>query len=719
MSDESPQTPNRYRGCGGIFFCAMIVIAAVWGAGLGGFVWLLDDARANIQGLDDFRPKVGSRVYSADGAFLGEYTIETRQLVRLSEIPLQLQKAFLAIEDAKFYEHKGVRPLAFVSVARDAMRTQRLRGASTISMQIVRNLEDVTEVSKERTYQRKLKEILVALQLERELTKDEILELYLNQIFLGGSANGVESAAQLYFGKSCRDLNLSESAVLAGLTSSPNALRPDRYPTQAQARRNVVLQQMLRYGFITREQYDETVAIDIADSVISYEERLKRIAEGRGVWTRDRFQAPYFVEEVRRFIMGRGYVDRDELLENGLQIHTTIDMRLQQAAETALLSHLEAFDEKILKYLKDRGQEDYFVPVSGALVCIDNRPGYEGYVRAMVGGRDFETEKFNTATQALRQPGSSVKPFIWAAAIANGYTPSHIEIDEPITLLDELNRRWSPKNFTGDFKGPVSLRYSLEQSINIVSVKLVMRLSMPVVRTYMQRAGISTEISDMHKRTIALGSPDVTVLDMCTSFATFAKMGLYAPPVFVEEIRDRDDFRMYKGQVSLKRVMPANVAYVLTYLMQGAATYGTGARSADLARPRAGKTGTSNESRNVWFCGYTPYYTAVVWMGYRDNRPLGKGPDNRNMGSSRDYTGGRLACPIWTQFMVAAHKGLPVRDFDVPEGIVFYNVDRRTGVLGGNFREAFIEGTRPPERVVVFADETVEDMMETPILEEF
>jgi penicillin-binding protein 1A len=722
-SDEAQEHPTpmrrRVRGCGGIFFCIMIVLSALWGGALGAFMWMLDDAKASIESVDDFRPKVGSKFYSSDGELLGEYTVEARQLVRLTDIPLKLQKAFLAIEDETFYEHRGVRPLAVLSAVRDYFRTGSLRGASTITMQIVRNIEEVTGVSTERSFRRKVKEAFVALQLDREFTKDEILELYLNQIFLGGSANGVEAAALQYFGEPCRDLTLAECATLAGLTHSPNHKRPDRYPEASQERRNTVLGRMLKYGFITQAEHDEALATAVQDTVICYEDRLKLMAAGKGLWRPNRFKAPYFVEEAKQFIRSEGFVDSKELVEGGLEVHTTVDMRLQRAAEAALLPWLDEFDEKALARLTKRGQEDFFVPVSGALVCLDNRPGYEGCVRALVGGRDFDKAKFNNATQARRQPGSSVKPFVWAAAIHNGFTPSHVEVDEPITLYTDIGTPWQPKNFSGKFAGPMTLRHALEKSVNIVSIKLVLRLGMPVVRTYLQRAGIQTEIDDSHKWTIALGSPDVTVIDLCTAYSTFAKLGVRARPTLVEEIRDRDDFRRYKSQIELKRVIPANVAYVAVHLLQGVCEpdfkkkyYPTGWKTHELGRPRGGKTGTSNESRNVWFCGFTADYTCVVWLGYRDNRPLGKGPDGRYLASHKEYTGGRLACPVWTKFMIDAHKGMPASDFEVPEGVDFYDVDRQTGLLGGDCHEAFVAGTRPPEEMIVFEDETIDDIME-------
>jgi penicillin-binding protein 1A len=362
-------------------------------------------------------------------------------------------------------------------------------------------------------------------------------------------------------------------------------------------------------------------------------------------------------------------------------------MRLQRAAEQAMEGKLQEFDQKRLESLKARGREDEFVPVAGALVCMDNRPGFEGYVRAMVGGRDFDKSKFNTATQAKRQPGSSVKPFVWAAALDNGMTAADIVIDEPYVRIDAAGNRWAPQNFTGEFLGPVTLRRALEKSVNIVSIKLVERLGMPTVRSYLHRAGIETPIDDVVGLTIALGTPVVTVLEHCTAYSTFAKGGVRADPTFVTEIKDRDGFRRYRGQVRKEPgAIKEDVAYAMTYLMEGVASWGTGARSRDLNRPRAGKTGTSNDSRDAWFCGYTPDYTCIVWVGYLDNRPLGQG---------RNYTGGRLACPIWTAFMLKAHEGLPVKEFVPPPGIEFHQIDKETGLAEGSFREVFIRGTEP------------------------
>ncbi len=678
--------PNHKRGCGSIFFFLMLVVGSIWGASMGLGAHILGDARGTIEALEEFRPKIGSRVFTSDGLPLGEFTTERRHLVRLTDIPLHLQKAFLATEDHRFYEHKGVPVSAIFAIGLQYIQTGTSRGGSGITQQVVRNVEDL-EVGLERTVQRKIREAIVSLQVEREFTKDEILELYLNQIFLGISAYGVEAASWQYFGKPCSELTLGESATLAGLTRAPNPNNPINNMNNALARRNIVLEQMLRQGFITEDKYHHALQEDLRQSVLGREEIGDQTGERRATWVANRFNAPYFAEEVRRFVLAQ--YEKEQVFEDGLEIRTTLDMRLQQAAEDALLGALEAFDERALEQLKRQGKENEFVPVSGALLCIDNRTPYKGYIRAMVGGRDFYTEQYNTTTQARRQPGSSVKPFVWAAAIENGLTPSTIIVDEPYIQRDVLGRIWRPGNFDGTFQGPIPIRLALEKSVNIVSIKLAERVGPTQVRSIMQRSGIRTPIDPNAGLTIALGATDLTVMDQAVAFATLASGGVRHDPVMITEIRDRDGLIRYNYQdyTRSERAFDASVAYVVTHMLEAAARYGTGARTAPLERPRAGKTGTSNESRNVWFCGYTPDFTAIVWVGYRDNRPLGRGIE---------FTGGRLAAPIWTEFMIAAHEGLPVREFEVPDGVDFFNVDRQSGVAGGSYREAFVRGTAPP-----------------------
>ena len=698
------------RGCAGVFFMAALVVAASWGAGLGVFVWILEDAEAPIKALEDFRPKIGSRMYSGDGEELGEFAVETRRLVPLSEMPLKLQKAFIATEDHTFYEHKGVRPLAIASAVLDAFRTSRLRGASTITQQTVRNIE-TTGITKEVTIRRKVVEAVSALQLEREFTKDEILEMYLNQIFLGISAYGVESAAQQYYAKSVSDLSLGECATLAGLTRAPNKNQPFRNPEYALIRRDIVLKQMWNHGFITRTEYEAGIAESLDESVVTPEERRAlKTADTSSV--RGKFKAPYFSEAVRRFIENppapyEVNASSDELFEGGLEIHTTVDMRLQRIAERVLYAAQDTFDADRLALLTKVGREKEFVPVSAALVCLDNRKGYEGFVRAMVGGRDFATQKFNLVTQAKRQPGSSVKPFVWLAAIDNGMTPSHMMVDEPFARYNiYTDKVWEPQNFGNKFEGPMTLRHGLEKSVNIMSIKLVDRFKVPLIRSYMESAGFKEPIYDVVGLTLALGTPETTVLDQAACYTTLALGGVRVEPTMVTEIRDRDGFVRYdyKSFRSIEPdALPADATYSVVHLMKGVCEpdyklgyYPSGYRTASFEHPHAGKTGTTNESRNVWFCGFTADFTCVVWFGYEDDRSL------NDKASSINFTGGRLASPVWTDFMTEAHEGLPERKFPVPGGVEFYNVDRQTGLAGGTYREVFINGAKPPTEMPFF-----------------
>jgi penicillin-binding protein 1A len=700
MADNSPTKHKKSavnRGCAGLFFFLMLVMGGAWGAGLGVFVWVLEDAKTTIEALEEFRPNIGSKVYSSDGVLLGQFSIEERQLVPLNEMPLHLIKAFIATEDHTFYEHKGVRPDAILNAGLQGLRTGRFRGASTITQQVVRGIEDLS-VGKEYSLERKIREAITALQVEREFTKDEILELYLNQIFLGISAYGVEAASRQYFNKSCRDLTIAESATMAGLTRAPNANEPIHNPVNAKTRRDIVLAQMLdpENGFITEEEYQLALAEDLDASVITPEERLELDKSGNGVWSPTQFKAPYFVEDVRKFIYET--FDKEEVLEQGMEIHTTIDMHMQAAAEKALLEALDRFDEKKLTWLTKVGREEEFVPVSGSLVCIDNREGSEGFVRAMVGGRDFDTVKFNSATQAKRLIGSSIKPFVWAAAVASGMTPSTVIVDEPYVRVNSAGKAWAPKNYDGKFHGPMPIRQALERSINIVSIKLVEQLKVPYVRSYLESCGIQTD--PQQGLTIALGTPHVTVMEMCSAYATFATDGKRYSPVLITDIKDRDGNTRYDYTefLDVTEAMAPDVAFVVNHMLQGVATpfpggYSpTGARTKDLKRPRGGKTGTTNDNRDAWFAGFTPEFTCVVWLGYADNRPLGEGKDRDGL----TFTGGTQAAPIWTEFMKAACDGLPVRDFDVPENIEFVEIDRRTGYRGGKYKEAYIKGNGPP-----------------------
>jgi membrane carboxypeptidase/penicillin-binding protein len=457
--------------------------------------------------------------------------------------------------------------------------------------------------------------------------------------------------------------------------------RPDRHPEKAWKRRAIVLGQMARHGVITVEERDAALAESMEDAASAWEHARAEAREATR-WRPNRFLAPYFVRHAQGVIERNEWSHGQELREEGLEVVLTVDMRLQTSAEDVLREALDAFDERKRKALVRTGDEDAFVPVSGALVCLDNRPSYEGFVRALVGDRDFLTQQYCKATQATRQPGSTVKAYIWAAALDNGFTPSDTELDTPFVRIG-----WEPKNYGGRFtNGPVTLRNGLERSVNMVAIRVLEDLGVPLVQSYMQRLGLTTDMDS--GLALALGTCQVRVIDQCAAYAAFANGGLYTPPTFVREIRNRDRFTRYNAAPKQERVLPENVAYVLTNVLRGVCEHGTAAKGTrTLERPRAGKTGTTNDYRDAWFCGYTPDYTCVVWVGYADNRPLGRGGA---------FAGGSLTAPIWTAFMRKAHEGRPVKDFLVPTGVDFYDVDKASGLPGGTFREAFVKGTRPP-----------------------
>ena len=365
-------SPGAARGCGVLFLIGVLIVAAVWGGGLGWFVWQIEDTQTKIEALSDFQPKMGSKFYSSDEVLLGEYSVESRRVMRLDEIPLRLQKAFIATEDDKFYEHRGVRPDAIANAFKYILETGKVRGGSTITQQMVRNVEKLP-VGQSRTVQRKLTEAVISLQVERRYTKDEILELYLNQLFLGGSAYGVEAASQQYFGKSCQDVTIAEAAMLAGLARSPNKNRPDRQPENAHARRRIVLGQMLKNGFITQEEYEQADAESLIASLQTEEEKEATLSAGDSEWRPNEFLAPYFCEATRVHLRQEGLVNKEDLLEAGLEIHTTIDLELQEKVVEIVESHLQKFDDEKLAYLERAGRADEFVPVSGALWLMTER----------------------------------------------------------------------------------------------------------------------------------------------------------------------------------------------------------------------------------------------------------------------------------------------------------------------------------------------------------
>ncbi len=656
-----------------------------WGLGLLVLLSLLLSYRRDLPSLaqlESYEPSLITRLYAADGEEIKEYYKEKRVLVPLKEMPPYLINALLATEDRKFYRHWGVDLHRIAGALWANLKAHRLvQGASTITQQLARTLF----LTQKRTLSRKVKEALIAIRIEKTYSKDEILQMYLNQSYFGNGAYGVGAASQVYFSKEVRDLDINECALLVGLLKAANRYDPFDHPQRALRRRNLVINSLLAWGKISNPE---------ADSLKSLPLELNPTVEAKG-------EAPYFTEMVRRYLEKK--YGEEMLYRGGLSVYTTLDLRLQRAAEEAVERNLEGLQAKIEKShpLSDtaytilvpdsaNGEERReYKKVQGALVAIE--PG-TGFIRALVGGRDFAESEFNRVTQAKRQPGSAFKPFVYTAAIDNGFKPTDIIYDTPVVLRDEKKGLWRPENYDHIFKGPTTLRTALALSRNVVSIKLLEKITPRQAVFYAHRMGIKTPLRAVPS--LAIGTSEVTPLDLVSAYAIFPNQGVRVDPIYITRVTDREGKILEENSPYKEEVLNEQTAYIMTNMLESVMNRGTGygARRRGFLRPAGGKTGTTDNFTDAWFVGFTPQLVAGVWVGFDDLTSLGEGE-----------TGARAALPIWTDFMIAAHRGLPVRDFPVPPGIVFVDVCAESGLLPTErcpkvVKEAFIKGTEPAQR---------------------
>lgn len=606
-----------------ICLIVLAFVALVIGAFAGYVLYYIGDL-PRIKALEEYHPYEASRVFSKDGELIAEFYIERRNVIPFSEIPKYVKDAILAVEDARFYSHPGLDIHGLLrAIFSDIRAWEIIQGGSTITQQLSKMLF----LKSERSLSRKIKEAIIAIQIERTYSKDEILSLYLNQVYFGSGAYGIEAAAQTYFGKRAKELTLSESAMLAGLPKAPTAFSPFRNPERARSRRFHVLKRMAEMGYIKED-----------DAGKAEKEPLPLPPRG-GI-----NKAPYFVEFIRQVMEGKYGHD---VYTQGLNIYTTLDLKAQEAATKALQKGLRMVDERYKK--RD-------VPVQGALIAIE--PG-TGYIKAMVGGRDFYETQFNRTFQSLRQPGSAFKPFVYITALDNGFTPDDIIVDGPVSYPGaKKGLLWSPKNFSGKFQGPVTLRKAIAESINAVAVKLLDRVGVNTTIEYARKLGVKSELKPYLP--LALGASDLTLLEITSAYGVFANMGVKASPIAVLKVTDRRGRVLEENFPVIEEVIKPEVAYLMTDLLKGVIEHGTGWKARDLKRPLAGKTGTTNEYTDAWFIGYSPNLVAGVWVGYDDHRSIGP-----------KETGARAALPIWIDFMKDVLKDTPPEDFPAPEGIVF------------------------------------------------
>jgi penicillin-binding protein 1A len=768
-------------------------------AGVAYYVSGMTQDLPNYDSLAKYEPPVMTRVHAADGQLVAEYATERRLYLPIQAIPDQIKNAFISAEDKNFYEHSG---LDYYGIARALIQNveaygkgQRLVGASTITQQVARNFL----LTLDQTWDRKVKEAILSLRIEQAYSKDKILELYLNEIFLGLGSYGVASAALTYFDKSVHELTLAETAYLAALPKGPNNYNPFRYPDRAIERRNWVIDRMVENGYATKEDGEKAKQAPLG---------VKQRTTGPSI-----FAADYFAEEVRRQLSQM--FGEKTLYEGGLSVRTSLSPAIQVMARQSLMDGLTDFDERLgwrgpvahidslaedwgkkvagvsplsdlidwrlavvlavtpesatiglrptmgpdnavgsdrdkgtipfnkdirwkqrlasdtgpAKAVKsmtdllqvgdvvyvtqaDGGPGEYRlrqVPeVEGALVAMDP---HTGRVLAMVGGFSYAESQFNRATQAQRQPGSSFKPIVYAAALDNGYTPSSVIMDAPIEI-DQGNGQgmWRPENYSNEFYGPSTLRTGIEQSRNVMTVRLAQDMGMPLVAEYARRFGVYDDLPPV--LSMALGAGETTVMRLTAAYAVFDNGGREVHPTLIDRIQNRYGQTIFKHEDRVceacaadawvgqdepevvdnrEQVLDPMTAYQMTSMLEGVVQRGTGTAAKAIGKPIAAKTGTTNDYRDAWFVGYSPDLVTGVYVGFDKPRQLGRGE-----------TGGVLAAPIFTEFMKMALADKPPVPFRVPAGLNFIPIDRKTGLRAqagdpNTILEAFKPGTAPPD----------------------
>ncbi len=728
---------------------------------LSGVLFAYSDDLPEVSALDSYAPNTITRVVGKNGQLVGEFAVERRVVVQYRDIPDNLRNAILAAEDSGFFEHSGFSiSRMMLALVRDIASRGKSPGGSTITQQLTRDLfaQEIGFAIGNRSWERKIKETLVAMRVEKRYTKEEIFTFYANQIYYGHGAYGVEAASQLYFKKSVKQLNLEECATLAGIIQSNVRQSPFVNPEATKRRRNYALERMAEEGFISRDAAETAKASPVVAA---------------GDPTAEGSVAPYFLEEVRKYLEAK--YGAKAIYESGLTVKTGLDVRLQQAANKAVDAGLRRVDKRrgfrkprrnvlaeghtVDTFKTDRWSRRIsigdIVPavvrsvddttarlrigelsaelvragmvwtnrkspkellkagdlidvaittldgrtatvtleqtplLEGALVAIDNRTGE---VLAMVGGYSFSRSKFNRATQAFRQMGSTVKPILYTAAIDRGLTPNTILVDEPTTFDAGAGQPpYAPRNYDRKFMGPLTLRRALEQSRNIPSVKVIEMLGPTQVASYAKKFGFAQDFRPF--LSMALGAQEVTLLEITSAYSAFPNHGIRMEPYLADAITDRDGSLLEERRPQPKDAIRADTAFVLTNLLQGVVQHGTAAAANALKWPLAGKTGTVDDNTDAWFVGFDPNITVGVWIGNDEKKPIGY-----------NETGTTAALPLWMDFMKAyidlyGNREAPPT-FESPGNIVLMTVDRNTGEPVNSssesaVNEAFISGTQP------------------------
>jgi penicillin-binding protein 1A len=551
--------------------------------------------------------------YSLKGREIAEFNAQNRKSVPLKDISPWMIKAIIAAEDEHFYEHGPINVWSIIRALIKNIKLGRIsQGGSTITQQLVKNLY----LTPARTIYRKAREIVLAYRLEHVLSKDQILNLYLNTVYFGSGAYGIEQAAETYFAKGAKNLSLEESALLAGLPRAPSIYSPYRHPELAKRRMLYVLNRMVKSGFIDEEERKDALQVKI-------------------VLKRKKVYGGYFVEYIKQYIEDK--YGEDILYKGGLRVCTTMDKILQECATSSV-------QKGILKL--SNGKYD---GLQAAFLCIEPSTGY---VKAMVGGYDYSSSKFNRALYAKREPGSAFKPVIYLTALEQGFSPNDILIDEPIVFTFE-DKVWKPQNYEGIFRGEVTLREALAKSINVATIRLLVNVGINEVIAHARLLGITSNIP--HNLAIALGSFSLSLKELTTAYATFDNYGLKPEPIFIKKIMDKKGKIIEENRPKLSRVCSEATGFLVTNMLRSVIEEGTGKRAKVLNKSIAGKTGTTDGFKDAWFIGYSPQLVTGVWVGYDDRKTIGD-----------DLTGAQAALPIWIDFMKEAIKN-ENDDFNIPQ----------------------------------------------------
>ena len=645
---------------------ALLILFVLGGLGVGvAALWvftILPRSLPPVTALENFEPVQGSKIFDDSDELITEFHVERRIFVPLTQIPKALKDAILATEDARFYSHFGVDPMGIARAVYQNFRHGRIvEGGSTITQQLAK----VLFLTPDKSLDRKLKEAVLAVELERRYSKDRLLEMYLNQIYFGHGAFGVEAAARTFFGKSVKDLSIPESALLAGLPKAPSTYSPFEHPDAAKRRRAIVLARMVDVNVLK-----DAEAKNLAAAKLDLVPPERRRTTGQ-----------HYLEYVQQLL--ESAYGADVVFKGGLQVYTTLSPTMQLKAEQSLREGLKALETRRLKASEKAGTAPLTERPEGALLALDPQTGH---IKAMVGGYDFFKSEFNRATQARRQPGSSFKPFVYIAALEAGLTAATEVEDSPVEFPGGPNGKpWKPENYDRKFRGPVTLQQALEESVNVATVKVQERIGLRRTINVARRMGVQSPLGE--NLSLALGTSELSLLELTSAYGTLANQGQWLHPTTVRYVLDAQGKLLEENVPEPKQVLAPELAFVATQMLKGTIDRGTGVAAKALGRPAAAKTGTTNDYSNAWFIGFTPQLATGVWVGYDRPRSLGK-----------DETGSRVAVPIWTTFMQSALAGMPAEDFPIPEKVVLVPVDLdRAGNCTRPALMAFVVGTEPSQ----------------------